>query len=225
MLDGSGYSMSSFVHTSDDNLSISEEDTDVSLAHIASFEDTDVSLESDNSYISLDESTENNSDTSVHSDEECHNDERLYDSATHTIFTSYVSIMLFVMKHSLTRDAFSDLLMLIKTHLPAKNNFTTSVYKLKEFLKKNIGFEEPIKHYFCDNCGVKVTQEDICQRPGCVGSKLSMFHDLRLVKQIQDLFKGNEYSNVGDFQEFIDYQKTYKPVRVLELFILWLKSG
>ena len=116
----------------------------------------------------------------------------LYEGASHTYITSYVSIMLFVMKHSLTKDAFSDLLFLIRTHVPKDTKFTTSVYSLKEFLKKNIKFEEPMKHFYCDTCGVSLNEGSQCLKPSCRGlnSNSSMFHDLRLERQLAELFKG-----------------------------------
>ena len=126
-----------------------------------------------------------------------HKSEPLYDGASHSVFTSYVSIMLFVMKHSLTRDAFSDLLYLIDTHLPKGSKFTSSVYRLKQVLKTLIGFEEPVKRFFCEICGVALPGGgEHCQKPSCMRatSKALVFHDLRLEKQLAELFKGN-YDN------------------------------
>lgn len=158
----------------------------------------------DESECSFDELSSNvNSDDAAESDyEECYdriNKQKknchLYDGSAHTLTTSYVSIMLFVMKHSLTKEAFSDLLLLIQTHMPKTCKFTTSVYQLKEFLKDSVGYEEPIKHYNCETCGVKLTKGQKCIKPSCrsVKSKSLVFHDLRLEKQLVELFKGKQY--------------------------------
>lgn len=67
-----------------------------------------------------------NNDDNIDTDEDleyCNTKDTLYEGAQHKMFTSYVSIMLFVMKHSLTRTAFSDLLFLLKhTFLQTQNS-------------------------------------------------------------------------------------------------------
>ena len=111
----------------------------------------------------------------------------------HVYVSSYVSIMLFVMKHSLTKESFSDLLALIQTHLPKDTKFTTSVYHLKEILKKNIGFEDPMKYYYCDTCDVSLEVGSQCSKESCrsLNSKLLMFHDLR--NNLLDFLKVNSF--------------------------------
>ena len=119
-------------------------------------------------------------------------DELLYCGSSHTRLTSFVSIMLYVMKHSVTKEGFSDLLMLIQSHLPKSCPFTTSVYRLKEFLKSYLDFQEPEKHYLCTTCGDILQEGKQCEKRSCrlLNSKSNTFHDLRLEVQLGKLFKG-----------------------------------
>ena len=165
-------------------------------------DESDLSISDENSLLLENQSEEtddeealdfNSDDEQWHSnDVNMHQKTFLYQGSSHTYISSYVSIMLFVMKYSLTKDAFSDLLSLIRTHLPKDTKFTTSVYRLKEVLKKNIGFEEPVKHYYCDTCGVSLEEGSQCSKQNCRGlnSNLLMFHDFRLERQLAELFKG-----------------------------------
>jgi len=102
-------------------------------------------------------------------------------------------IMLFVMKHSLSRDAFSDLLMLIESHLPKSATFTTSVYKIKETLKESTEFQEPLIHKYCGGCQQYLGIDETCTHAVCRRNKLNVekFYDLKLLDQLKTLFQGN----------------------------------
>ena len=94
----------------------------------------------------------------------------LFEGSVHNLFTAYSLVMLYVMKHSLSRQAFSDLLLLIQCLLP-NSNFTTSVYKIKEVLKKAMSFKEPSPCYYCDHCQSALKQEHLCQKVACRRNK------------------------------------------------------
>lgn len=117
----------------------------------------------------------------------------LYENSRQTVHSSYTLIMLFVMKHSLSRDAFSDLLNLISSHLPEPSKFTTSVYKVKETLKKGTGFKEPVIHYYCGGCQEYLHEDKTCEKVICKrnDSKVEEFYDLQILDQLNSLFKGN----------------------------------
>lgn len=119
-------------------------------------------------------------------------DRPLYDGSYHTAQSSSTAIMLFVMKHSLSREAFSDLLLLISSHLPETTFFTKSVYKLKETLKSSIGFQEPIVHHYCQACQMLCQDENTCNNVDCQrnNSKTLEFHDLQIEEQLKTMFKG-----------------------------------
>lgn len=164
----------------------SEAESDISVA-----EESPLSLSEGSDHLLTDSDSDGIEFINEHTNMQ--KNDTLYEGASHTVITSYVSIMLFVMKHSLTRDAFGDLLHLIHTHLPKGSKFTSSVYRLKEVLKTLIGFEEPIQHYYCETCGIAMAGGGHCNKPSCrrATSKALVFHDLRLEKQLAELFKGS----------------------------------
>ena len=115
----------------------------------------------------------------------------IYKGYSHSLLTSYTSVMLFVTKHSLSKEAFSDLLLLIATHLPVSNVYTKSIYKVKEFLKDFIDVKEPELHSLCENCH-QILDGKPCTSIHCrrINAKTLEFHDLHLQDQLKDLFKG-----------------------------------
>ena len=77
-------------------------------------------------------------------------DDILYSGAPIKSSTSVVLLLLFVFKHKLTREAFSDLLAVIEAHCPRPNNCKTTTKKLFEFVSRARG--DIVKHYFCGFC-------------------------------------------------------------------------
>lgn len=157
--------------------------SNISLSGIDS--DKSVYSESDNEEDEEDEENINFDDSEL-------KDEHLYDGSAHTVISAYVSIMLFVMKHCLTKEAFTDLLFLLISFMPKPCKLTTSVYKLKEYLKRKMDIKEPIKHFICDICGTLLAEGENCRKDDCrtMQAKTKEFYDLRLEKQIEELFKG-----------------------------------
>lgn len=115
----------------------------------------------------------------------------LYDGSHHTVFTAYALVMLYVMKHSLSRQAFSDLLVLIESLLPT-SNFTTSVYRIKDVLKKCISYREPVVHSYCGHCQMVLQNGCSCEKDVCKRNKSKpvQFLDLKLNEQLADFFQG-----------------------------------
>lgn len=126
-------------------------------------------------------SNEDDSDTCSPKDSEHY----IFEKCKHTLLTSYMSVMLYAQKHSLSKEAFTDLLHLIASHLPPGTKYLTSIYKVKEFLKRYMSFREPAVHTFCERC-LKILQPgktscdlDICRRKK---AKVLEFHDLHLIR-------------------------------------------
>jgi len=127
--------------------------------------------------------------------EEKSRQEPLYEGCKLSEHTAYTMIMLFVHKHSLSNEAFSDLLLIISAHLPQSAKFAKSTYKVKEILKTTIGFQEPILHHYCDICQRYCQDGNICENEACRrnNSRMREFHDLRLEDQLKDMLKGLLY--------------------------------
>ena len=115
----------------------------------------------------------------------------IYEGCNHSLLTSYTSVMLFVMKHSLSKEAFTDLLLLIATHLPVSCAYSKSIYRVKEFLKDFIDVKEPKTHIMCENCH-QILDGEHCTSIHCrnKGAKILEFHDLHLQDQLKNLFRG-----------------------------------
>lgn len=87
----------------------------------------------------------------------------LFPGSNHTQMSSCISMMLYVTKHSLSKEAFADLLPPIFSHIPKPNKCVNSVYKIRQFLKDRMSFKEPIKRYICESCGVYMSRSEICE--------------------------------------------------------------
>lgn len=140
------------------------------------------------------ESTCDTSFSSSYEQKDDHPDEaheHIYEGCHHSLLTSYTMVMLFVMKHSLSKEAFADLLLLIATHLPVSSTYSKSIYKLKEFLKGFIKIKEPKVHNMCENCQQLLDGES-CPSIQCRlrNAKTLKFHDLHLKDQLRELFQG-----------------------------------
>lgn len=170
-----------------DNLSSSSTSTDSSETDsLSTTEDSD---ESDASSSSTSANAESDSPSS---DSRDNSHVPLFDGCCHSTFSLYVMIMLFVIKHSLSKEAFSDLLHIISSVLPVTSKFSTSVYKLKETLKNGLGYVQPMIHKFCESCQQLMNEEDTCKNPVCRMNKAQVltFYGLRLLDQLKSLFKG-----------------------------------
>ena len=123
-------------------------------------------------------------------------DEMLYSGAPITSCSSVVLLLSFVLKHKLTREAFSDLLALVEAHCPQPNNCKTTVKKLFEFVRQAKG--DVVKHLYCGYCNAYFGRSDAhtevnrtCSICGKGLSKDSRFFiEVPIVKQLQTFFSG-----------------------------------
>ena len=105
---------------------------------------------------------------------------------------SFVLILAFVLKHNLSKAAWTDLLRLLAALLGewCKKAFQ-SVYKMQQFMKDYFGSKEPTKIAYCANCFNQV--ESRCQNAACRGASVSNFLDLHFEEKVKDLFKDSEF--------------------------------
>lgn len=122
--------------------------------------DSDSFTESCYSFSSMNSTSTASSFSSEPSDEEGRQSDKadndasfnrpLYVGAKLSVFESYFSVMSYSLRHSLTKQAVSDLVSLIDMHLPSSS--MVSLYKLRKFflnLYEDITFEA---HYCCSVC-------------------------------------------------------------------------
>ena len=95
------------------------------------------------------ENTASDSESSSKEHEREKND-MLYSGSPITSSSSVVLLLSFVLKHKLTREAFSDLLAVVEAHCPRPNNCRTTVKKLFQFVSEAKG--DIVKHFYCSYC-------------------------------------------------------------------------
>ena len=79
----------------------------------------------------------------------------LYDGTEVSTWDSYLLIMKYALRHSLSKQAVSDLLNLVALHLPKKS--TISLYKMKKLF---LNLYEDITHYCCSGCHSPYSDRD-----------------------------------------------------------------
>lgn len=125
------------------------------------------------------------------SDAPDHDSQHIFEGCAHTHLSSYTMVMMLVMKHSLTRQAFTDILSLISSHLPPNTTYETSTYKVKDFLKSRMDSHTCTKQPFCEECHRLLSAD---QRT-CVecdnGTAPLDFYDLNLKSQLSKILQGS----------------------------------
>ncbi|KAL5016753.1 hypothetical protein ScPMuIL_006342 [Solemya velum] len=115
----------------------------------------------------------------------------LYPGCSHTQLSLYTSLIMCVNKHSMTKEAFSDILAIIAS-IDTSWGITKSVYKVKEILKTSVKLEKPSVHFFCENCQAELqTSADNCTCT--VERRVLEFSNLNVEKQIQKLFTDERF--------------------------------
>ena len=122
--------------------------------------------------------------------------EPLYQGAEFSVFKCCTLIMLFVIKHKLTKAALQDLLYLIKTVIPSIGcKMITSIYRVNGLFLNFFGNETPTMHYMCNNCGTLLKQgktqcksSRACKQAGTV-----KFAELNVEAKLKELFLGKTY--------------------------------
>ena len=98
-----------------------------------------------------------------------------------------------LLKHNLSKEGFSDLLLLMNSHLPKPSLFTASTYRFKETLKMCISsLKDSSKHKYCGHCHTLLIKENPCSNEHCrnKGAKKEEFYDLHMENQLMEFFKG-----------------------------------
>ena len=114
----------------------------------------------------------------------------LYGHADVTVFQSYLLTFQYSMKHSLTQSALSDLLDLIKVHLPQDTAYLRSVHQMKGFFMKLFPHAAPLIHEYCSYCLSALPPNGACAMPNCPGTSKGQFITIPLIPQLRRIFEG-----------------------------------
>ena len=114
----------------------------------------------------------------------------LYRHADVTVFQSYILAFQYSMKHSPTQSALSDLLDLIKVHLPQDTSYLKSVYEMKGFFMNLFPHAAPMIHEYCSYCLSALSSNGVCAMPNCPGTTKGQFITIPLTPQLRRMFEG-----------------------------------
>lgn len=114
----------------------------------------------------------------------------VYGHADVTVFQSYLLVFQYSMKHSLTKSALSDLLQLIKVHLPQNTSYLSSVHQMKEFFTKLLPHATPLVHQYCSYCLSALPSNGACAMANCPGTTKGQFITIPLTPQLKRIFEG-----------------------------------
>ena len=115
--------------------------------------------------------------------------EPLYPGADLSIFESYLLLLQFSLRHSLTKKAFEELLCLIGSHLPPNAKAATSLHKLKKLFLEIFPEVHTETHYFCANCHqLLVGAAKTCEN-GCDG-QMEDFITIPVAAQLKRKLEG-----------------------------------
>ena len=116
----------------------------------------------------------------------------LYPGATITVGLSALLIMIFTLRHMLSREALSDMLTLISAHCLSPNLCMTSMFELKKHfhnLKAPMHF-----HRYCSDCflhvesNLTVCPDSFCACDLTISSNTAFFIKIPITSQIHEFF-------------------------------------
>lgn len=123
----------------------------------------------------------------------------LYDGAKLSTWDSYLLIMKYALRHSLTKQAVKDLLDLVGMHLPTTSMM--SLYRLKKFflnLYEDISFST---HCCCSMCHSPLDDADATCRNGC-DSDSTHFLTISVEAQLKRKLEGKTLCSIYKLHQY-----------------------
>ena len=153
-------------YNSSDGYDSSEDSTDTST--VSSETISDVISEPDETFSDR-ESSERTMDGSEKASEMSVNPsflQPLFEGSEVSVLESYLMLLQYSLRHSLTKKPFSELLDLVIAHLPNTSKCATSIYKLKQFFIEMFSNVTGMPHKFCAKCHQLLDNVESCTN-GC----------------------------------------------------------
>ena len=179
--------------TSNDGMLSSSDDVDVSLDCSTSSTDCDPDTSSTNA---------SSSDRSATPDDGSMDplSQPLYNGATITLLDSYMLLMQHSLRHSLTKQAFSDLLRLVGMLLPNKS--MVSYYRLHKFFLDMYGDIMFTKHYCCAECHSPLHDKEGSCCNGCSSTAIE-FLTVSVASQLKRKLEGDICEKIEQIFVFV----------------------
>ena len=114
----------------------------------------------------------------------------LYDGADISVSDSHALLLLYFLRHGLTKKAQSELLQLIELHLPQSAKTAGSLYKLKKLFKGIFSDVQADAHRFCDGCYGPLQPGESCEDRRCQGAKVKKFVMAPIAAQLKRKAEG-----------------------------------
>ena len=121
---------------------------------------------------------------------------KIYDKADLTVIDSYVLLLQYSLRHSLTKKAFSELIQLISVHLPRSSNAAESLYKVKSLFMKMFDDIKHMPYAYCSKCHRLMDNATTCLS-GC-NADIEEFLHIPLGPQLKRKLEGKSISTSMD---------------------------
>ena len=116
----------------------------------------------------------------------------LYEGADLSIFDSYFLAFQFSVRHCLTS---TELLNLLRVHVPTSAKVAKSLYRLKKYFLQLFPHAKCTTHRYCSCCFSPENEEGNCPTSttagSCDGGKMEEFVSIPLGPQLKNKFEGN----------------------------------
>ena len=114
----------------------------------------------------------------------------LYDGAQINVLESYILMLQFALKHTLTKKVFEELLLLIIAHLPKEAKIPKSIYKLKQYFVALLPKVKITTHQYCKVCHELLSDSKANCAGNCHPRKVGEFVYVPVGPQIERKLQG-----------------------------------
>ena len=112
----------------------------------------------------------------------------LYPDSQDTILDSYILLYEYALRHSLTKEAFKELLQLITIHMPLNAKSAKSAYLLQGFFEEHFNDTKGECFYNCSKCHRSIDEGALC--PSGCNTTISKFLYVPVEPQLKRRLEG-----------------------------------
>lgn len=113
----------------------------------------------------------------------------LYPGSDVTILDSYILLYEYALRHSLTKEAFKELIQLVTVHMPSNAKSAKSVYLLQKFFEKHFNDTKGKCYYYCMKCH-RTLEDEGAQCPSGCEARINKFLYVPIEAQLKRRLEG-----------------------------------